>query len=211
MKYPQLFAYDKAIDSLADEGYAIIDGFLSPVETEWLRLETIRRFTDDRFKRAGIGHLDSYQRDKSIRGDYIHWIDRTNIGQEGQFFFAKLDNLIQFVNRTCYLGLKEAELHFAVYPPGAFYKRHLDTFKDDDARKLSVICYLNEPDWKESDGGMLRLFLPQNGQAEKEVDIMPVGGRLVCFRSDMLEHEVLVAHRERFSATGWLRNEIRFF
>jgi SM-20-related protein len=32
---------------------------------------------------------------------------------------------------------------------------------------------------------------------------VPEAGRLVCFRSDLIEHEVLPATRERYSLTGW--------
>jgi SM-20-related protein len=39
-------------------------------------------------------------------------------------------------------------------------------------------------------------------------DVLPVAGRLVCFRSDLLEHEVLPATRERLSLTGWLIDKI---
>ena len=85
-----------------------------------------------------------------------------------------------------------------IYPIGSFYKRHLDQFKKDDHRKLSVICYLNE-NWREDEGGQLRVYFP----AETK-DFFPTAGRLVCFRSDLLEHEVLPATRERLSLTGWL-------
>jgi SM-20-related protein len=93
-------------------------------------------------------------------------------------------------------------VHRTIYPIGSFYKRHLDQFKKDDKRKLSVICYLNT-DWKESEGGQLRIYLP-NGST----DIFPLAGRLVCFRSDLLEHEVLPATRERLSLTGWLLDRV---
>jgi SM-20-related protein len=88
-----------------------------------------------------------------------------------------------------------------VYPVGSFYKRHLDQFKQDDHRKLSLICYLNE-DWKETHGGQLRMHLPLG-----MVDVLPIGGKLVCFRSDMIEHEVLPATRERYSLTGWILDQ----
>jgi SM-20-related protein len=211
VKYPKPFAFEKAIDSLADTGYAIIDGFLDPDQTRWLREEAIHRFTNDRFKRAGIGHQENYQVDREIRRDFIHWVSRGNLGPEGAFFFDKLDAFTQFVNRTCFLGICEAELHFAIYPPGAFYRRHLDAFNDDDARKLSFICYLNEQDWSAADGGQLRIFLPEENNGASMLDILPVGGRMVCFRSELLEHEVLPANRERISLTGWLRNRLQLF
>ncbi|MDQ2656958.1 MAG: 2OG-Fe(II) oxygenase, partial [Bacteroidota bacterium] len=39
------------------------------------------------------------------------------------------------------------------------------------------------------------------------LDILPVLGRMVCFRSDQLEHEVLPATRPRLSLTGWLLDQ----
>jgi SM-20-related protein len=89
-----------------------------------------------------------------------------------------------------------------VYPPGSFYKRHLDQFRKDDHRKLSVICYLNE-DWHEEHGGQLRMYLP-----EETVDFLPLAGRLVCFRSDQIEHEVIAGTRERRSLTGWMLDQV---
>jgi Rps23 Pro-64 3,4-dihydroxylase Tpa1-like proline 4-hydroxylase len=35
------------------------------------------------------------------------------------------------------------------YPKGTFYKRHLDTFQNDQRRKLSMVLYLNDKDWRE--------------------------------------------------------------
>jgi SM-20-related protein len=61
-----------------------------------------------------------------------------------------------------------------------------------------VICYLNE-NWTEDDGGQLRVYFPDQSK-----DFFPIAGRLVCFRSDLLEHEVLPATRERLSLTGWI-------
>jgi SM-20-related protein len=89
-----------------------------------------------------------------------------------------------------------------VYPEGSFYKRHLDQFKKDDHRKLSVILYLNA-DWKDEQGGQLRMHLPDGPK-----DFLPLAGRLVIFRSDEIEHEVLPATRERLSITGWVLDRL---
>ncbi len=94
------------------------------------------------------------------------------------------------------------ELHYAVYPPGAGYQRHLDRFRDDDRRTLTVILYLNPPDWSEEDGGQL-LFWP-NPDGAPHV-IQPLGGALVTFLSERFWHEVTPARRERISLTGWFR------
>jgi SM-20-related protein len=55
-------------------------------------------------------------------------------------------------------------------------------------------------EWQENDGGELALYLP-----EGEKRVLPIGGRLVCFESDKIEHAVLTANRNRLSLTGWLK------
>ena len=110
-----------------------------------------------------------------------------------------LFSLIPYLNS---LSLKDFEVHMTVYPIGSFYKRHLDQFKKDDHRKLSVILYLNN-DWQDSHGGQLRMYFP--GQTK---DFLPLAGRLVIFRSDEIEHEVLPATRERLSITGWVLDRL---
>ena len=111
-----------------------------------------------------------------------------------------MDGLRQALNRGLYLGLEDFECHFALYPPGAFYQKHLDRFRDDDRRTVSAVLYLND-DWQPQDGGELRLYLPDG--AEREVP--PLGGSLVLFLSSDFPHEVLPANRERLSLTGWFR------
>lgn len=189
-------------DGLVDQGYAVVDNFLSQEEVRAIIA------TDDfkngllQFKKAGIGKSQEKQINESIRGDYIQWIDAATAQEAVQVYLNRLKKLMEFVNRSLYLSLKDFEVHQTIYPIGSFYKRHLDQFKKDDKRKLSVICYLNK-DWKESEGGQLRIYLP-NGST----DIFPFAGRLVCFRSDLLEHEVLPATRERLSLTGWLLDRV---
>jgi len=80
----------------------------------------------------------------------------------------------------------------------------LDTFQNDDRRKLSVVCYLNEPDWKVGDGGELAIYLYADGR-ENIRTICPIPGRMVIFESQELEHEVMPAQRDRMSITGWLK------
>ncbi len=110
------------------------------------------------FKKAGIGKLQDKQINEAIRGDYIQWIDRSTATPPIQTYLSRLNELISFVNQNLFLSLKDYEVHLTIYPPGSYYKRHLDQFKKDDHRRLSVICYLNE-DWKEEEGGQLRIYL----------------------------------------------------
>ncbi|MFN7120162.1 MAG: 2OG-Fe(II) oxygenase [Saprospiraceae bacterium] len=198
--------FEAIVDGLAEQGYAVADHFLSREELDLLRNELHRQFAQGEFKAAGIGQGQEYQRRNDIRGDYIRWIDRENLAADCHFLLDRLEALAQFLNETCYLGIRNAEFHFALYPAGSFYKRHLDVFHKTKARKISVICYLNA-DWQAEQGGQLRLYVPDNEGNEVAIDVLPQGGRMVCFKSDMLEHEVLPATRERLSVTGWLRSD----
>jgi SM-20-related protein len=110
------------------------------------------------------------------------------------------EELRRACNRTLTLGLFEFECHYALYPPGASYSRHRDRFRDDDARVLSCVLYLNE-DWRSGDGGALRLHLDH----KDPLDIAPVGGTLVAFLSGAFDHEVLPARRARIALAGWFR------
>lgn len=193
--------FDLIADGLADQGYAVADAFLDTREVSDIR-ET-DEFRDHllHFRQAGIGQKSDRQVNEAIRGDYIRWIDPMHAPAPIAVYINRLRALIDHLNQTLYVGLKDFEIHQTVYPVGTFYKRHLDQFKKDDHRKLSVICYLNEA-WQEQHGGQLRLYV---GSGHR--DVLPLGGRMVCFRSDALEHEVLPATRERFSITGWLLNQ----
>ena len=99
------------------------------------------------------------------------------------------------------LGLVECEAHYAVYPPGAGYARHLDRLRDSDARVVSAVFYLNE-DWHDADGGALRLYLADGAGR----DVLPARRRRWCCSCPAeFEHEVLPATRERMSIACWMR------
>jgi hypothetical protein len=105
---------------------------------------------------------------------------------------------------------KLAELMYAYYPAGGYYRRHRDAEADTPSswRQYSFLLYLNE-DWKPADGGKLRLHrdtggdeLPP-GELPNFVDVPPTAGLLVVFRSDLVPHEVLTTHKERSALVGW--------
>jgi SM-20-related protein len=193
---------DKIVDGLAEEGYAIIDDFLDTSEVgAILSLDDFKNALLQ-FKKAGIGKSEERQINESIRGDFIQWIDPVKATPPIQAYLDKVLTLISHVNQTLFLSLKDFEIHMTIYPIGSYYKRHLDQFKKDDHRRLSMICYLNT-NWSEEQGGQLRIYLNDGFK-----DVLPIAGRLVCFRSDLLEHEVLPATRERLSLTGWLLDQV---
>lgn len=196
--------FEKCSRILAEKNYAVIDQFLTGEEVSAILAGLEQKYTHDKFKRAGIGQNAEHDVDTKVRGDFIYWIDPQHNLELNQCFIPYLNGLIKYLNRTCFLSITDFEMHYAVYPRGTFYKRHLDQFKTDDRRILTFILYLNF-DWTEEDGGQLRIFIPRENEAEKVVDITPKAGRLVCFKSDLLEHEVLPTKKTRYSLTGWLK------
>lgn len=189
-------------DGLAEKGFAVVDNFLSRQEVDSiLELGLFSTEALHQFRKAGIGKSQGMQVNELVRGDYIQWLDDKTAPAAVKVYLNRLDLLTTFLNQSLYLSLKAHEVHMTVYPAGSFYKRHLDQFRHDDHRKISAICYLND-NWTESDGGQLRMYLPQ-----EIVDFVPVSGRFICFRSDLIEHEVLPARRDRISLTGWLLDQ----
>ncbi len=138
-----------------------------------------------------------------LRGDDTLWLDDPASGEAARDLLAALDGLREGLNRRLTLGLASVEAHFAHYPAGAGYARHVDSFRNDDARVLSLVLYLNR-DWPADAGGALRLHLPDGPR-----DIAPTQGALVIFLSADVEHEVLPATLSRYSVAAWFRQRPR--
>lgn len=186
-------------DSLADEGWFVASEIID--ETLIAKLLAVAHFqrANAAFKAAGIGTGSGYQQDRSIRGDSIFWISRHPQVESLIRWVEQMNHLREGLNRELFLGLKDIEMHLAIYPPGTFYQRHLDQFNERSNRILSVILYLT-PDWQPGMGGELIIY-----RKDKEpVIVEPRAGTFVCFLSDMIEHEVLTTHIERYSITGWM-------
>ena len=137
---------------------------------------------------------------REVRGDSIAWLDEAPSTPAETVLLAWLAALRDACNRELLLGLFDFEGHYALYPPGAAYARHRDRFRDDDARVLSCVLYLNDA-WRREEGGALRLYVGEDAP----LDVFPEGGTLVAFLSDTFEHEVLPATRERIALAGWFR------
>lgn len=190
-------------EALYQQGYCIAPDFLEPTATAALAAELRAAWDEGAFRRAGIGIGPTLHVDHSVRSDHVHWLDDEPEHPAQRAYLARLETLRLSLNRGLQLGLFGFEGHFAVYPPGAFYKKHLDQFRGAHHRKVSAILYLN-PDWGAEDGGQLRLYLGADGAGE-HLDVTPRAGTLVTFLSARFYHEVLPASRERMSLTGWFR------
>ncbi|ROH86186.1 2OG-Fe(II) oxygenase [Pseudomethylobacillus aquaticus] len=188
------------ISALETNGYSIYDDFLPDSVIRQLAQEARDMAAAGTLKPARVGLQAQSQRD--IRGDLTHWLEDRGDSPAQQHYTHVMNELCGALNRSCFLGLHTLETHFAVYPPGTAYGRHLDQFRDSQQRIISSILYLND-DWSASDGGQLRLYLEQ--PERPHLDVVPHGNRLVLFESARFWHEVLPASRERISLTGWFR------
>jgi SM-20-related protein len=178
------------------DGISVRDHFLAPLQVRALAdCAHLRRERGD-FAAARIGGA---QRRPEIRGDSTCWMTPPLLPAE-RTLLAELERLRLNLNARDLLGLFELELHYAWYPPGAGYARHVDQPQGRAQRRVSLVLYLNE-DWAPAAGGELRFF----DAAGLHRDIEPVAGRLVCFLTPGREHAVLPTRRDRLSISGWFR------
>jgi SM-20-related protein len=220
--------FERILADLIEQGWSVQHNFLNRDDTALLRAECAIRWRGGDFRHAGVGRGAELKIRPEVRSDHVHWLDPTipDTPQQ-QHYFAVMEGLRQAVNRRLYLGLFDFEAFFAVYPPGKFYQKHLDRFRGSEdrfagsesgrpegarsaaamdgggQRSFTAVFYLNE-DWKEEEGGQLRLYLDEAGNGPY-VDVLPQAGTLAVFITEGRWHEVLPATRERMSLTGFFR------
>lgn len=189
----------RIVDDLATHGWSQQNIFLPQGLTLELAAECRKRAAEGELAPAAVGRGPFSEIREGIRGDHIQWLEP---GQDEacDSYLGLMDSLREAMNRGLFLGLEDFESHFALYPPGAFYRKHVDRFRDDDRRMVSAVIYLNDA-WLPEHGGQLRMYLKEG----REHDVVPTGGCLVVFLSGEVPHEVLPATRERLSLTGWFR------
>jgi SM-20-related protein len=188
--------FDELIDSYLATNVGTVKNFLSPLLSAHLVDNINALYNDEKLLYAGTGNNKLINHDKLIRNDKIYWLDRLHNNSYENDFFDLMDSFISHLNQTCYTGITGYEFHYTLYETGSFYKRHLDNFKQNGTRAFSMIMYLNT----NVDGGSLRIYQGNNSQ-----DITPNAGKSVFFKSNELEHEVLVTLLPRMSITGWLK------
>jgi SM-20-related protein len=184
---------------LALSGISIRDHFVIPTQIQALLQCAQARQAQGDFAPARVGSQAHAQRREDIRGDFTCWL-REPLYPAERSLLNQLEELRLELNREATLGLFDLELHYARYAPGAGYARHVDQPQGTTQRQVSLVLYLNA-DWQPRDGGVLRLHETD----DRNLDIEPVGGRLVCFLTPGRVHEVLTARRERLSISGWFR------
>ena len=187
---------------LAEQGWTCQPQALAPDLVDALIADCRREWARRNFESAGIGQGSEHQVRRKIRSDQVYWWEPEPATSPRARFMALIDALRQELNRHLFLALHEVEMHYAVYPPGGFYKRHLDQFRGRNNRQVSLVCFLNQ-DWREEDGGYLRLY---PGGAGETHDIAPLAGTLVLFLAARIPHEVLETGKQRLSIAGWMKN-----
>ncbi len=191
------------VDGLQTQGLVVLDNVLPSLILDALG-HRARQYPIDAFAVGGVGR-DDRRLHESLRNDRIVWIDPDD--DATRWYFAWIESLRIELNRTLFLGLFDYECHFAWYPAGSFYGRHLDAFRGRRSRRVSTVLYLNHK-WTEDDGGSLMLYQqdePEAGEAAAVRTVVPVHGRLVVFLSEDVPHEVQPAQRSRYSIAGWFR------
>lgn len=188
-----------AAAALAADGWCVLPQLMPAAQTQALADECTAMHGARLLSPARTG---TQRTSSELRGDSTHWFagDATSAPQKA--FTHRIDALRKTLNRELMLGLVDCESHYAVYRPGATYTRHRDRLRDDDARVVSAVFYLN-PAWQPAEGGALRLYLDDGSYR----DIYPQAGKLLLFLSAQFEHEVLPATRNRLSIACWMRQQ----
>jgi SM-20-related protein len=191
--------FNTLIDSFINDKVGIAEHFLNESLAGHLKENLTTLFAQNKMRHAGTGNKAIVDRNKLMRGDSIHWLDRAHNDVHENSFFDLMDRFVKYLNENCYTGINSYEFHYTLYAPGTFYKKHIDRFQNNDSRKFSMIMYLN-PDWIPEDGGELCIHHESGLQ-----NISPLNGKVVFFKSNELEHEVLTTLKYRMSITGWLK------
>jgi SM-20-related protein len=189
------------VDGLVARGWYVGERFLGADLCQELLDELQLLQQREVLQEAGIGRGEERTLRRDIRGDAIHWLDRESLAQRR--YLALMSELQQQINVALYAGLFEFEAHFAHYPPGAFYRKHYDSFRGRANRIISTVLYLN-PDWPADGGGEMALY-DEHAPDHEVARVHPEAGTFACFLSDRIPHEVLPTRLPRVSIAGWFR------
>ena len=220
----------EAMGDLNKDGYVILQDWLPKNLVEQLRSDINNLRSKGKFNIAKIGQDSTNTLNTDIRiaetcflgeaklqdlpsaerNQLYTVLENLRADLSGNEKLDELDSSNELVKAAPALDASLSELLYAYYPMGGFYRRHTDAVVGSASvlRSYSLLMYLNN-DWKESDGGYLRIhldsgkdFLPE-GEDPNYIDVEPKGGTLVLFKSDRIPHEVLDTQAERMAVVGW--------
>jgi SM-20-related protein len=186
---------------LRHKGWFASDQLVPPAIADQLLMQLL--INKNLLTPALIGKGPQKKARPDIRGDSTLWLERENHLATENDFFNWLDGFKKFLNEKLLLGLKTEEMHYAFYPTGAGYKKHIDCFEKTDQRVISFALYLNKG-WSADSGGEIALYKEENPELE-DARISPTHAQCVVFLSASIYHEVIFTRSERYSVTGWLK------
>lgn len=196
--------YDPIITLLNTQGWAVSDTAIPPEWCRELLAAAQQEWHAGRFEPGEFGHQGTDGHQPEIRGDAICWVEPDSIVAQHPFF-QWIARFREVLNARFRLGVRSQEFHFARYPAGAGYRKHVDQHRGVNFRKISLVLYLNA-DWDPADGGELCLYQTYNPDLEIQ-RFAPLGARLAVFVSGHVPHEVLPCRATRWSLAGWLRTD----
>ena len=195
--------------SLVKDHYCVIDSLYSDKDITGLMSEVhqLRKsgvFKDGKLS-GGITASEDTQKytQKKTRDDVLTWIEGSepnvqHIAKHMNYLDSVIIHSKDWLKQLGYDISGRTKAMVACYPQQASgYRRHVDN-PDGDGRCVTALLYLNK-DWKESDGGKLRIY-----QDKGNIDVEPMCNRLLVFWSDSrVPHEVLPAYADRYAITVW--------
>jgi len=193
---------DRLVGDLANNGFAVLHNAIIPNLIDRLVADCRKREEAGEMDRAAIGRDNHHIRETRIRQVDAAWLDGSADGEAA--FLALAEHLRIAINRRLFLGLFEFEAQFLTYPPGGFYKRHLDSLRGERNRIVSLVLYLNKG-WQMSDGGELDIWNTNDDASVPAITVQPHAGTLVLMLSEEIPHAVRPSRATRRGIAGWFR------
>ena len=197
--YDRTTVFERIASDVYRQGDCLLEEAI-PQDLAFALFERVEKLKHSEFYPAGIGRANDQMLNSFVRRDEIHWLEPVNEAERD--WLEWIEQLRNYLNRRLFLGLFSYEGHFAHYAPGAFYRQHLDAFRGEGNRVLTVVLYLNY-NWQSNDGGELQMYAADG--SEPFARVLPRMGGMAVFLSEEFPHEVLPAKRDRYSIAGWYR------
>lgn len=199
MQKEQLAAHLLALEQ---KRYVLVENFIPNHSCRIITDFFLRR--SDELRESFIGRSHEKSLVSTIRKSELKWITDTDLANNTELanVLAVQEYLMKELNLFFRIKMKRLEAQFSFYPPGGFYKKHIDQHQETRHRIFTAVLYLNNVE----DGGELVLYCPGDRQKQIEL-IQPKAGKLVLFFSGEVFHEVKKVKTARYSINSWMRDD----